>query len=140
MKRHRHRLRPGTFDLEGQPNVVRIISGEARKKRSPLQRRNCRHEANLDDNEPEITATFWKKLWPPARSTFTPHRANEKEPPGTLLTVLCKPQDTNTLNVADLCEQRHLARAHLPRASRTLPREVVSVATNYGDVRIKISR
>jgi len=33
----------GTFDLEGQPNVVRIMIGEAAEKnRRRLRRRNCR--------------------------------------------------------------------------------------------------
>jgi len=63
----------GTADLEGQPNVVRIMIGEAAEKTvAGFDEEIAVIEANLDDMNPQIYGYSSKKRWPPARSTFTP--------------------------------------------------------------------
>src|SRR5437667_11594717 len=64
----------------------------------------------------------------------------KKNRPGTLLTVLCKPQDTNALMSLIFAETTTFGARMYRAQRRTLPREFVSVATNFGDVRIKIYR
>jgi uncharacterized protein (TIGR00299 family) protein len=132
----------GTFDLEGQPNVVRIMIGEAAEKNLVgFDEEIAVIEANLDDMNPQIYGYFQEKaLSAGALDVYTTPVQMKKNRPGTLLTVLCKPQETNTLMSLIFAETTTIGARTYRAQRRTLPREFVSVATNYGDVRIKISR
>jgi uncharacterized protein (TIGR00299 family) protein len=132
----------GTFDLEGQPNVVRIMIGVAAEKTvAGFDEEIAVIEANLDDMNPQIYGYFQEKaLTSGALDVYTTPVQMKKNRPGTLLTVLCKPQDTNALMSLIFAETTTFGARTYRAQRRTLPREFVSVATNYGDVRIKISR
>jgi uncharacterized protein (TIGR00299 family) protein len=132
----------GTADLEGQPNVVRIMIGEAVEETvAGFDEEIAVLEANLDDMNPQIYGYFLEKaLAAGALDVYTTPVQMKKNRPGTLLTVLCKPQDTNTLMSLVFAETTTFGARTYRAQRRTLPREFVSVATDYGDVRIKISR
>ena len=132
----------GTADLEGQPNVVRIMIGEAAEKAVPgYDEEIAVVEANLDDMNPQIYGYFLEKaLAAGALDVYTTPVQMKKNRPGTLLTVLCKPQDTNTLMSLIFAETTTFGARTYRAQRRALPRESVSVTTSYGDVRIKISR
>src|SRR5258707_919230 len=89
----------GTADLEGQPNVVRIMIGEAAEKTvAGFDEEIAVIEANLDDMNPQIYGYFLQKAMAGvALDVYTTPVQMKKNRPGTLLTVLCKPQDTTTL-------------------------------------------
>ena len=132
----------GSADLEGQPNVVRIMIGEAAEKVVPgFDQEISVIEANLDDMNPQIYGYFQEKaLAAGALDVYTTPVQMKKNRPGTLLTLLCKPQDANALMSLIFAETTTFgARAYTARR-RTLPRESVNVHTQYGDVRIKLSR
>jgi len=57
-----------------------------------------------------------------------------------LLTVLCKPADTQELMSLIFAETTTFGVRAYRAQRRVLPRESVSVHTQYGDVRIKLSR
>jgi len=64
----------------------------------------------------------------------------KKGRPGTLLTMLCKPADTDRMMDLLFAETTTIgARTHTARR-RTLERESVSVQTALGAVRVKLSR
>ncbi len=132
----------GTADLEGQPNVVRIMIGEtAEKSVAGFDEEIAVIEANLDDMNPQIYGYFLEKaLAAGALDVYTTPVQMKKNRPGTLLTVLCKPQDTNTLMSLIFAETTTFGARTYRAQRRTLPREFLSVATAFGDVRIKISR
>ncbi|PYT54106.1 MAG: TIGR00299 family protein [Acidobacteria bacterium] len=132
----------GTADLEGQPNVVRIMIGEAAEKTvGGFDEEVAVIEANLDDMNPQIYGYFLERaLAAGALDVYTTPVQMKKNRPGTLLTVLCKPQDTNALMSLIFAETTTFGARMYRVQRRTLPREFVSVATNFGDVRIKISR
>jgi uncharacterized protein (TIGR00299 family) protein len=132
----------GTADLEGQPNVLRIMVGEtAEKVVAGFDEEIAVIEANLDDMNPQIYGYFQEKaLAAGALDVYTTPVQMKKNRPGTLLTLLCKPQDTNAL-VSLVFEETTTFGARTYRAQRrVLPRESVSVHTQYGDVRVKLSR
>jgi len=81
----------GTADLEGQPNVLRIMIGEAAEKVVPgYDQEITVIEANLDDMNPQIYGYFQEKaLAAGALDVFTTPVQMKKNRPGTLLTVLC---------------------------------------------------
>lgn len=132
----------GTADLEGQPNVLRIMVGEAADKTvAGFDEEIGVIEANLDDMNPQIYGYFLEKaLGAGALDVYTTPVQMKKNRPGTLLTVLCKPQDTNTLMSLIFAETTTFGARTYRAQRRVLPREWVSVATEYGDVRIKVSR
>jgi uncharacterized protein (TIGR00299 family) protein len=132
----------GTADLEGQPNVVRIMIGEAAEKTAAgFEEEIAVIEANLDDMNPQIYGYFLEKaLSAGALDVYTTPVQMKKNRPGTLLTVLCKPQDINTLMSLVFAETTTFGARTYRAQRRTLPREFLSVATTFGDVRIKISR
>jgi uncharacterized protein (TIGR00299 family) protein len=132
----------GTADLEGQPNVLRVMIGETAEKAVPGYHEEISViEANLDDMNPQIYGYFLEKaLAAGALDVYTTPVQMKKNRPGTLLTVLCKPPDTNALT-SMIFEETTTFGVRTTRAQRRiLPREHVSVNTTFGEVRIKLSR
>ncbi len=132
----------GAADLEGQPNVLRIMVGEAAEKSVPgYDQEITVIEANLDDMNPQIYGYFQEKaLAAGALDVFTTPVQMKKNRPGTLLTVLCQPADAQTLMTLIFAETTTFGvRTHAVQR-RVLPREFVKVTTSFGEVRIKLSR
>ncbi|MGC2528514.1 MAG: nickel pincer cofactor biosynthesis protein LarC [Candidatus Acidiferrum sp.] len=153
----------GTADLEGQPNVLRIMVGEevgAGKEKERAQTEVCATsgqpglaapqgfdeeiavvEANLDDMNPQIYGYFLEKaLGAGALDVYTTPVQMKKNRPGTLLTILCKPQDTSALMELIFAETTTFGVRTYRAQRRVLPREWVNVGTEFGEVRIKVSR
>jgi len=132
----------GSADLEGQPNVVRIMVGEAAEKAvAGFDEEIAVIEANLDDMNPQIYGYFLEKaLAAGALDVYTTPVQMKKNRPGTLLTLLCKPADTNALMSLLFAETTTLGARMYTALRRTLPRETVNVHTQYGDVHVKLAR
>src|SRR5438445_9541887 len=132
----------GTADLEGQPNVVRIMIGEATEKTVVgFDEEISVIEANLDDMNPQIYGYFQEKaLAAGALDVYTTPVQMKKNRPGTLLTVLCRPADAQALMSLIFAETTTFGvRTHTAQR-RVLPRESVKVSTSFGEVRVKLSR
>jgi pyridinium-3,5-bisthiocarboxylic acid mononucleotide nickel chelatase len=132
----------GAADLEGQPNVVRIMIGESADKTSSAGDEEISIiEANLDDMNPQIYGYVLEKaLSAGALDVYTTALQMKKNRPGTLLTILCRPEDTDALMSIIFAETTTFGiRSHRAQR-RALPREWVNVSTTYGSVRIKLSR
>jgi pyridinium-3,5-bisthiocarboxylic acid mononucleotide nickel chelatase len=132
----------GTADLESQPNVVRIMIGEvAEKTVAGFDEEIAVIEANLDDMNPQIYGYFLEKaLAAGALDVYTTPVQMKKNRPGTLLTALCRPVDTNSLMDLIFAETTTFGARTYTAQRRVLPREWVTVATSLGDVRVKVSR
>jgi uncharacterized protein (TIGR00299 family) protein len=132
----------GTADLEGQPNVVRILIGEeAEKYLAGFDEEIAVIEANLDDMNPQIYGYLLEKaLFAGALDVYTTPVQMKKNRPGTLLTVLCKPGDLQVLMALIFRETTTFGARTYRAVRRVLPREFVSVKTDFGDVKIKVSR
>jgi pyridinium-3,5-bisthiocarboxylic acid mononucleotide nickel chelatase len=132
----------GSIELEGQPNVVRIMIGEAADNViAGFDEEISVVEANLDDMNPQIYGYFLEKaLAAGALDVYTTPVQMKKNRPGTLLTLLCKPQDTNSLMSLVFAETTTFGARTYRAQRRTLPRESVNVHTQFGDVRVKLSR
>ncbi len=132
----------GTTDLEGQPNVVRILIGEAAENQVPgFDEEIAVIEANLDDMNPQIYGYFLETaLSAGALDVYTTPVQMKKNRPGTLLTVLCKPEDIQSLMALIFAETTTFGARTYRAQRRILPREFVNVNTDFGDVKIKISR
>jgi uncharacterized protein (TIGR00299 family) protein len=141
----------GTADLEGQPNVVRIMVGETADLTKGAQpglavplgfdEEIAVVEANLDDMNPQIYGYLLEKaLGARALDVYTTPVQMKKNRPGTLLTVLCRPGDTQALMNLIFAETTTFGVRTYRAQRRVLPREWVNVGTEFGEVRIKVSR
>jgi len=132
----------GTADLEGQPNVLRLMVGDAAETRTGEYSEEIRIlEANLDDLNPQVYGYFVERaLAAGALDAFTTAVQMKKNRPGTLLTVLCKPADEAKFQELFFAETTTLGVRSYTTQRRVLPREWETVATCYGDVRMKLAR
>jgi pyridinium-3,5-bisthiocarboxylic acid mononucleotide nickel chelatase len=132
----------GTADLEGQPNVLRLMVGESAEKREGEFSEEIRViEANLDDLNPQVYGYFVERaLAAGALDVFTTAVQMKKNRPGTLLTVLCNPADETKFQDLFFAETTTLGVRSYATQRRVLPREWETVATRYGEVRMKVAR
>ncbi|MGB7439411.1 MAG: nickel pincer cofactor biosynthesis protein LarC [Candidatus Acidiferrum sp.] len=132
----------GSADLESQPNVLRIMAGELARSTSDSHAGTIRVlEANLDDMNPQIFGYLLERaLNAGALDVFATPVHMKKNRPGTLVTILCNPEDEHKFQQMLFAETTTLGvRSHLVERY-ALPREFVSVSTPFGDVRMKVSR
>jgi hypothetical protein len=132
----------GVADLEGQPNVLRLMVGEARRDSADAHGGTIRVlEANLDDMNPQIFGYLLERaMGAGALDVFATPIYMKKNRPAMLVTILCKPEDEDKFQQMLFAETTTLGvRSHLVER-RALPREWVRVSTCFGEVRIKVSR
>jgi pyridinium-3,5-bisthiocarboxylic acid mononucleotide nickel chelatase len=97
-------------------------------------------ETNVDDMSPQIYGYFAEKaLAAGALDVFSTPAQMKKNRPGLLITILCEPG--NTARLIDLVFRETTTIGVRTREARrkTLDRELVAVATPFGEVRMKVS-
>jgi uncharacterized protein (TIGR00299 family) protein len=133
----------GTRDFPGHPNVVRLTIGEAAS--TALAAKTASEtitvlEANLDDLNPQVFGYVMDRLLEEgALDVFGVPVQMKKNRPGTLLTVLCKPEDAGKLTQLLFTETTTLGVRRREEVRQTLARRWESVSTPWGEVRIKIA-
>ncbi len=131
-----------TADLEGQPNVLRLMVGAPVQNSALGTEETIRVlEANLDDMNPQIFGYFLDKaLAAGALDVFATPVQMKKSRPGMLVTVLCKPADEQRFQEMLFAETTTLGVRSHGAERRVLPREWEKVSTRFGEVRIKVAR
>jgi pyridinium-3,5-bisthiocarboxylic acid mononucleotide nickel chelatase len=144
----------GTRDLPGQPNVLRIVVGQLFA--ATVADKNVRAtesnftsigqdtvtvlEANLDDLSPQVFGYVMEKLFEAgALDVFGTPIQMKKNRPGTLLTVLTKPAEADSLSKIVFAETTTLGIRRRDERRQILAREWQSVSTRFGDIRIKVA-
>lgn len=129
----------GTRVLPDRPNLLRLVLGQAT---------DANHsedvvliETNVDDASPELFEYVMERLFAAgARDVFLAPILMKKSRPATQLSVLCAPADRERLAAIVLAETTALGVRYATLRRTVLPREVRSVQTEYGEVRVKIAR
>jgi uncharacterized protein (TIGR00299 family) protein len=132
----------GGRDLPGHPNVVRLTVGEALPELAAKTSQETISvlEANLDDLNPQVFGYVMDRLLQEgALDCFGIPAQMKKNRPGTLLTVLCKPEDADKLAQIIFTETSTLGVRRREEKRQTLARKWVTVPTQWGDVRLKIA-
>ena len=132
----------GTRDFPGHANVVRLTIGEAQPALAArtLQETVTVLEASLDDLNPQVFGYVMDRLLEEgALDAFGVPVQMKKNRPGTLLTVLCKPEDAAKLTQLIFTETTTLGVRRRDETRETLARRWENVRTPWGDVRIKIA-
>src|SRR5262249_15672496 len=131
----------GTRDYPKFPNALRAVIGELEEDADLTPTSVTVIEANIDDLNAHVFGYLMEKaLAAGALDIFYTPAQMKTNPPGVLLTLLCNPTDregmcdlifreTTTLDVRYRNEQREI-----------LTREFVTVETEYGPIKVKISR
>ena len=136
----------GARDFAGHSNVLRLTVGETLEagsldtgaNQNPIEEIVVL-EANLDDLSPQIIGYVADRLLSEgALDVFTTAVQMKKARPGTLLTVLAKPQHEQTLRNIVLCESSTLGIRSRRENRHVLARRHEIVQTPWGEVRIKI--
>jgi uncharacterized protein (TIGR00299 family) protein len=136
----------GTTDLKEKANVLRILIGE--RDGATIGDSSAGWdlpvsviEANLDDMNPQLYGYFAEKaLAAGALDVWSTPVLMKKTRPGIVVTILCEP--SNTQRMMDLLFHETTTigvRTHQAQR-KILDREFVRVATEWGDVRMKVSR
>jgi pyridinium-3,5-bisthiocarboxylic acid mononucleotide nickel chelatase len=132
----------GTRDFPGNPNVVRLVVGD---DTGPIASKTAQDtvtvlEANLDDLNPQVFGYVMDRLLEEgALDVFSVPVQMKKNRPGTLLTVLCKPEDAAKLTQIVFAETTTLGVRRREEQRQTLARRWINVSTPWGDVRMKIA-
>jgi pyridinium-3,5-bisthiocarboxylic acid mononucleotide nickel chelatase len=132
----------GSREFSGHPNVVRLTIGEAA---STLTTKTASDsvtvlEANLDDLNPQVFGYVMDRLLEEGvLDAFGMPVQMKKNRPGTLLTVLCKPEDAGKLAQLIFTETTTLGVRRRDEVRQTLARHWENVRTRWGEVRIKIA-
>jgi hypothetical protein len=132
----------GARDFPGRPNVLRIVIGEAISKLAAKTNSETIAvlEANLDDLNPQVFGYVMDRLLEEgALDVFAMPVQMKKNRPGTLLTVLCKPEGAEKLTQLIFSETTTLGVRRREESRQTLARRWESVRTAWGEVRIKIA-
>jgi hypothetical protein len=141
--------------LPDHPNLLRLTVGEAASAEAIPQiathgsdgesngvssDRIAILEANLDDLNPQVLAYAMERLLADgALDVYSVPVQMKKNRPGTLLTVLAKPEDADRLTKVMFAETTTLGVRRREEARQVLARRWETVETSWGPVRIKIA-
>ena len=130
----------GTREYQDFPNVLRVLIGDTDAD-SPTDERLWMLETNLDDASPQIVGHVMDRVLELGALDcfFTPVQM-KKNRPGVLLTVLCTPDQKETVMKLLFMETTTLGVRSYEVARRALQRDVVQVETQYGLIDVKVAR
>jgi pyridinium-3,5-bisthiocarboxylic acid mononucleotide nickel chelatase len=130
----------GSRDFPGQPNVVRLTVGEATHAPTISEELITILESNLDDLNPQLFGYVMDRvLQAGALDAYGMPVQMKKNRPGTLLTVLAKPEDAAKLTQIIFSETSTLGVRHRQERRQALVRNWVTVRTPWGEVRMKLA-
>ena len=132
----------GSQDFPRHANVLRLTVGDALSEvaANPSQETISVLEANLDDLNPQVFGYVLDRLLEEgALDVFGVPVQMKKNRPGTLLTVLCRPEDTAKLEQIIFAETTTLGVRRREEKRQVLARKWVTVPTSWGEVRMKIA-
>ncbi len=133
----------GSADLAEQPNVLRILIGDAvgADKKIHWDEPVEVIEANFDDMSPQIYGYFAEKaLAAGALDIFSTPVQMKKNRPGMLVTLLAKPADVDLLTDLIFRETTTIGVRTYEVRRRILDRETINISTPIGEIRMKVAR
>ena len=132
----------GSAELAEQPNVLRLLLGEAAEAGRGVEEPTVTVlEANLDDMSPLVGGYFMDQaLAAGALDVFFTPVQMKKNRPGLVVTVICSPDRAELLSELIFEQTTTIGLRQYEARRRVLEREFVSVETPYGPVRMKLAK
>ncbi len=139
MKLEKVGLGAGSQDL-AIANILRLWIGEALETQTTPRETITVLETQIDDINPQaIGYIFDVLLQAGAVDVFTQAIGMKKSRPGILLTVICPPEKVAACEAIIFRETTTLGIRHLTQERSILQREMQTIETEYGKVRVKIA-
>ena len=131
----------GQSDWPDRPNVLRLTIGESATTSDGLVVEQLTLlSCNIDDMNPQWYEPLMKELYDAkALDVWLTPAQMKKNRPGTLVEVLCHPQDAARLRDVILRDSTTLGVRETSVMRHSLPRHIQTVETSYGAVRMKIA-
>jgi uncharacterized protein (DUF111 family) len=127
----------GTSELPEQPNVLRAVLGD---EISGEPATYVVVETNVDDMTGELAAhTMTELLAAGARDAWTTAVTMKHGRPGLTLAALCREVDATAIASVLMRESTTIGVRCTPAHRIERPRRIVTVATRFGDVSLKVS-
>jgi hypothetical protein len=129
----------GTRELSRQPNLLRVVLGESVGARIEGSiERLLMVETCIDDMNPEIFGYLMDMLFADgALDVFWVPAQMKKSRPGTLVQVLCAPEQREKIIARILSETTSLGVRYHEVHRTALPRQTATVHTEYGSIEVK---
>ena len=130
----------GEKDLEDQPNILRLLLGEAAEAGdSAADEELCMLETNLDDISGELVGYCTTRLWElGALDVFTTAIGMKKNRPGVKLSVLCRTAEIEPIEAVLFTETTTLGVRRYTVRRHVLSRQPHTVETPWGPVEGKV--
>ncbi|MCU0242973.1 MAG: LarC family nickel insertion protein, partial [Vicinamibacteria bacterium] len=127
----------GTREIEGRPNVLRILSGTA--VAATARERVVVLECEIDDLSPQVFGTLIEHLLKAgALDAYLTAISMKKGRPGILVTAIADPAREDAIAEVLFSETTTLGLRRLPWERTVLDRETIAVSTRYGELTMKI--
>jgi uncharacterized protein (DUF111 family) len=128
----------GDRDFPEQANVLRVLIGETNGAEEATSVAVL--EANIDDSSPQVLGYAMERLLEAGALDVTLESVlMKKNRPGTLLRVIAKPEDRESLSQLVFAETSTLGLRIYSAERRVKARHSVEVETPHGKVKIKIA-
>ena len=129
----------GDRELKETPNVVRVLVGESSEGGNAM--RVVTLECEIDDMNPQIFGVLMDRLYAAgALEVFYSSVQMKKNRPGTLMTIVARPEDREKLTDIVFRESTTIGVRYQELARECLDREMITVSTAVGPVRFKVAR
>lgn len=129
----------GDRDPKAHPNVLRMIVGES--ARVAHAHRVLEIVCEIDDMNPQLFGPLMDRLHQAgALDVFYAPVQMKKNRPGTLVTVLARPEDREKLSGILFSETTTIGVRYQEMMRECLDRELVTIETPLGPVRFKVAR
>ncbi|HEY0284410.1 MAG TPA: nickel pincer cofactor biosynthesis protein LarC, partial [Vicinamibacterales bacterium] len=129
----------GDRDLPNTPNVLRVLVGESTDQ--PHTERVVVLQSEIDDMNPQLFGLVMERLYAAgALDVFFASVQMKKNRPGTLLTVLTRPEQREELSAIVFRETTTIGVRYHEVLRERLEREIIAVNTPLGTVRFKVAR
>jgi uncharacterized protein (TIGR00299 family) protein len=129
----------GDRDFDDAPNVLRVVVGDGVDRSSTT--RVSVIECEIDDMNPQIFGVLMDKLYAAgALDVFYASVQMKKNRPGTLVTIISKPEDREALIDLMFRETTTIGVRFAEIERECLERETVEVNTPLGSIRFKVAR
>jgi uncharacterized protein (TIGR00299 family) protein len=129
----------GDRDPSDTPNVLRVMVGQtnARATTEDIVVLEC----EIDDMNPQIFGPVMDRLYAAgALEVYFAAVQMKKNRPGTLLTILCRPEQRPALMAIVFRETTTIGVRYHDVTRERLEREVISIQTPVGTIRFKVAR
>ncbi len=128
----------GDKDFPEHANVLRVLVGDTTDAQESTSVAVL--EANIDDSSPQVLGYAMERLLEAGALDVTLESVlMKKNRPGTLVRVIAKPEDRETLAQMMFAETSTLGLRIYPAERRVKARRTLEVETPHGKVRIKIA-